>query len=93
LAQLAALAALTPASRFRLRPGLRPRLDRTSEALRVLALDATVSVPLPAEAALRLVLSGEPVSAAALPGLDTEAALDLVRTLVTAAVLVPDPDA
>jgi len=90
MAQLAALAALTPAARFRLRPGLRPRLDHTSEALRVKAVDTAVSVGPQAEAAVRLALSGEPVSADALPGLDGDAALALVRTLVTAAILVPD---
>jgi hypothetical protein len=90
MAQLAALAALSPAARFRLRPGLRPRVDRTSDALTVKAVDTSFSVPLPAETALRFALSGEPVTAAALPGLDGEAALSLVRSLVTAAVLVPD---
>lgn len=93
MAQLAALAALTPTACFRLRPGLRPRLDRRPDALLVKAIDTSISVPLPAEAALRLVLSGESVSATALPGLDAGAALDLVRRLVTAAILVPDSDA
>ncbi|HST47240.1 cupin domain-containing protein [Jatrophihabitans sp.] len=90
MAQLAALAGLTPAARFRLRPGLRPRLERRPDAVRVLAVDTGVSLPAAAEPALKLVLSGEPVSAETLPGLDAAAALDLVRRLLTAAVLVPD---
>jgi len=93
MAQLAALAALTPSARFRLRPGLRARLERQPDALLVKALDTSLSLPLPAEAALEQVLSGEPVSADQLPGLDAGAALSLVRTLVTAAVLVPARDA
>ena len=92
-AQLAALAALTPSSGFRLRPGLRPRVQRRPDAVLVKAIDTSVSLPASADAALKLVLSGEPVSAAGLPGLDAEAALSLVRTLVTAAVLVPEPGA
>ncbi|MEO6501934.1 MAG: cupin domain-containing protein [Jatrophihabitantaceae bacterium] len=93
LAQLAALAALTPSACFRLRPGLRARLTRNPDAVLVKAIDTSLSLPLSAEPALKLVLSGEPVSAAALPGLDDEAALSLVRRLLTAAVLVPERDA
>ncbi len=93
MAQLAALAALTPAACFRLRPGLRARLERGPDAVLVKAIDTSVSLPLAAEPALKLALSGEPVSAATLPGLDAEAALSLVRTLLTAAVLVPEPRA
>ena len=89
MAQLAALDALTPAACFRLRPGLRPRLERRPDAVVVKAVDTSISLPLSAESALKLVLSGEPVSAATLPGLDAEAALSLVRRLLTAAVLVP----
>jgi len=90
MAQLAALAALTPQTRCRLRPGLRPRLERRTDALVVRALDTSVSLPPAAEAALEPVLAGRPVTAAELPGLDAAAALDLVRRLLTAAVLVPD---
>ncbi|HEX8768978.1 MAG TPA: hypothetical protein VF714_11440, partial [Jatrophihabitans sp.] len=93
MAQLAALAALTPSAGFRLRPGLRARLVRTPDAVLVKAVDTSISLPLAAEAALKMVLSGEPVSAAALPGLDPDAALSLVRRLVTAAVLVAEPGA
>jgi hypothetical protein len=57
------------------------------------AVDTSISLPSAAEAALELVLSGEPVTAAALPGLDPDAALSLVRRLLTAAVLVPEPGA
>lgn len=93
MAQLAALAALTPSARFRLRPGLRARLRRSSDEVLVKAIDTNLSLPLSAESALELVLSGEPVSAVELPGLDDEAALSLVRKLLTAAVLVPERDA
>jgi hypothetical protein len=90
LAQLAALASLTPSACFRLRPGLRPRLVRMPDEVVVKAIDTSLSLPLSAGSALELVLSGEPVSAAALPGLDAEAALSLVRQLLTAAILVPE---
>lgn len=90
MAQLAALAALTPSACFRLRPGLRPRLARMPDALSLKAVDTSLSLPLSAESALKLALSGEPVSAATLPGLDSEAALSLVRRLLTAAILVPE---
>ncbi|HEX8096310.1 MAG TPA: cupin domain-containing protein [Jatrophihabitans sp.] len=93
MAQLAALAALTPADCFRLRPGLRARLERRPDAVLVKAVDTSISLPLSAESALRYALSGEPVSAATLPGLDAEDALALVRRLLTAAVLVPEPRA
>ena len=93
MAQLAALAALTPEATFRLRPGLRPRLRRSSDALLLRVVDDTISLPPSAEAALKLVLDGEPVSAGSLPGLAGEAAMELVRRLLTAAVLVPHSDA
>ena len=93
MAQLAALAALTPSAGFRLRPGLRVRLERSPDAVLVKAIDTSLSLPLSAESALKLVLSGEPVSAAGLPGLDDDAALALVRRLLTAAILVPERSA
>ena len=68
MAQLAALAALTPSACFRLRPGLRARLVRRPDAVLVKAVDTSISLPLSAEPALKLVLSGEPVSAARCPG-------------------------
>ncbi len=90
IGQLAALAALGPQACFRLRAGLRPRLSRTADAVLVRSLDSSISLPPDAGPALELVLSGEPVSAGALPGLDVEAGLELIRQLVGAAVLVPD---
>jgi hypothetical protein len=93
MAQLAALAALTPSASFRLRPGLRVRLERSPDAVLVKAIDTSLSLPLSTEAALKRVLCGEPVSAAALPGLDDEAALSLVHRLLTAAILVPERSA
>jgi hypothetical protein len=93
MAQLAALSAVTPATCFRLRPGLRARLERRPDAVLVKAIDTSISLPPSDEAALALVLSGEPVSAVAMPGLDAEAGLALVRRLVAAAVLVPEPGA
>jgi bifunctional lysine-specific demethylase and histidyl-hydroxylase NO66 len=90
MAQLAALDELTPATAFRLRPGLRPRLIRTADELQLRTVDDRIGLPWPAESALKLVLSGEPVSAAGLPGLAAEAGLALIRRLVLAAVLVPD---
>ena len=93
MAQLAALSALTPTAGFRLRPGLRPRLERRPDAVLVKAIDTSISLPLSAEPALKLALSGEPVTAATLPGLDAEAALSVIRRLLAAAILVPEPRA
>ncbi|MFL6161306.1 MAG: cupin domain-containing protein [Jatrophihabitantaceae bacterium] len=93
MAQLAALAALTPQASFRLRPGLRPRWEPTPDSILVKAIDTRINLPLAAEPALKLVLAGEPVSASALPGLDVEAGLEMIRTLLAAAVLVPEPGA
>jgi len=89
LAQLAALDRLTAETRFGLRPGLRPRLRRYPDRLALRVVDGSVSLPVSAEAALKQVLAGEPVSAAGLAGLPPDQALDLVRKLVTEAVLVP----
>lgn len=90
MAQLAAADRLTPGTPFRLRAGLRPRLSRAGDALLLRTIDGSLRLPLDAEAALKLVLSGEPVCAEALPGLAVEAALRLIRELLIGAVLVPD---
>jgi lysine-specific demethylase/histidyl-hydroxylase NO66 len=93
LAQLAAVRALTPATSLRLRPGLRVRVERASDVIVLRALDARISLAAQAEAAVKLVLSGNPISADRLPGLDAESALGLVRQLLTSAILVPAPGA
>ncbi|HTZ43132.1 MAG TPA: cupin domain-containing protein [Jatrophihabitans sp.] len=89
LAQLAALQALGPESTFRLRAGLRVRLDRSGAGIRLRALGTTLDLAPATEPALKPVLAGEPVCARGLPGLAGPEALELVRSLVTAAVLVP----
>lgn len=89
LAQLAALNALTADSLVRLRPGLRLRVDRGPDGIVVRALDQRISLELAAEPALKQLQGGEPVPAGQLAGLDAEAAVELCRRLLTAAVLVP----
>jgi len=89
MAQLAVLAGLQADTMVRLRPGLRLRLQVDAEQLRLRALDTTVTLEKQAESALKQVQSGEPFAAGQLAGLDSDAALDLSRRLLTAAVLVP----
>ncbi len=90
LAQLAAADALTPDTSLRLRGGLRARLEQDADTLRVVLVDETITLPVAAGDALKIVLSGQPLVAAALPGLDADAQLDLARRLLRAGVLVPE---
>ena len=89
LAQLAVLAELNPGTRLVLRPGLRPRLERTGSGLRLHAIDQLISLDVETEPALKLILSGAPVQVDQLPGLTPAAAVEFARRLLTAGVLVP----
>ena len=89
MAQLSALSELGPSSPVQLSPGLRLRFERSDAALVVRALDARISLDLSAESALKQLQSGQAVPAGQLAGLDVDAALELSRRLLTAAVLVP----
>lgn len=89
LGQLATLDALDPDRPLRLRPGLRTRLERTSAGLTLHALNRKIDLSVLMEPALKLALSGDPVTAAQLPGLEPSDQLELARRLLQAAVLVP----
>jgi lysine-specific demethylase/histidyl-hydroxylase NO66 len=89
LAQLAVLNSLSATDWLRLRPGLRVRVEPVAAGFELRFLDRRISVAAQAEPALKAVLSGDPVQAGALAGLDAAAALELARRLVAAAVLVP----
>jgi hypothetical protein len=90
LAQLAAADALTADTRLRLRAGLRARLEQDADALRVVLVDKTVTVPGAAGDALKTVLAGQSLTPAALPGLDADGQLDLARRLLRDGILVPE---
>ncbi len=89
LAQLAAAAALDPASRLRLRTGLRYRVSEDAEQVTLTLLDGTVSLPASAAAALKTVLAGEPFRPVDLPGLGPDEQLSVAERLLRAAVVVP----
>jgi lysine-specific demethylase/histidyl-hydroxylase NO66 len=94
LGQLEALAALGPDTLLRLRPGLRPRLEHAGAELVLHAVDQRIVLTSSAETALKQILSGDPVSAGSLAGSGSSEPLELVRSLLAAAVLVPvDPAA
>lgn len=90
LAQLAALAKLTPETELVLRPGLRASVRvGAGGTISLRFLDKSVDLPAGEEAAVKAVLAAEPVTASTLAGLDATAGLELVRLLLTEAVLVP----
>lgn len=90
LAQLAALHTLSPQTELVLRPGLRASVTGgTGNTITLRFLDQVLQLPATDEAAVKAVLAGQPVTAAALPGLDGTAGLELARRLLTEAVLVP----
>ena len=91
LAQLAALANLTPETELVLRPGLRASVRvGVGGTITLRFLDKSVDLPAGEEAAVKAVLAAEPVTASTLPGLDATDGLELVRLLLTEAVLVPN---
>ena len=89
LAQLDAVNRLTVHDVLALRPGLRVRVDHRPDGLGLHTADRTFSLETQEEAAVKLILAGEPFTAAQLPGLDAERQLELARQLLRAAVLVP----
>jgi ribosomal protein L16 Arg81 hydroxylase len=89
LEQLAAAESLDVATRLRLRPGLRSTLMRDESGMRLRMLNKAVALPPAAEAAVKTVLAGQPFTPGELPGLDATEQLNLARTLLREAVVVP----
>jgi JmjC domain len=89
LEQLAATGSVSAATPLRMRPGLRCTLLRDAAGLRLRVLDKTVPLPSSAEAALKTVLAGEAFTPGELPGLDAADQLNLARTLLREAIVVP----
>jgi cupin superfamily protein len=87
LAQALSIRNLGTADVVRWRPGLRHRLV-VGDQVRLELPDRTVSLPRATEAAMRLLGDGGEVTVGDLPGLDQNGQLDLVRRLLTEAVLV-----
>ena len=89
LATLDAIAALVPETPVRWREGLHGALS-TQSANTVLLTLPTKSITFPAQCApaLRAVLRGEPVRANALPGLDADDGLVILRRLLREAAVV-----
>lgn len=95
LAQLTAAQTLTADTPVRLRPGLRhwieqDGIEQDDAAVRIVLLDRTVTVPMAAADAVKWLLDGTAHQARTLPGLDADAALDVVRRLLREGVLVLD---
>ncbi|MFC5382576.1 cupin domain-containing protein [Aquipuribacter nitratireducens] len=93
LAQAAAVRTTDAATRVRLRPGLRHVLREDTDEVVVVTGDRRLAVPARAGDAVRTLLSGATVSAAGLPGLGVDDAVDLVRRLLRDGLVVPAPPA
>ena len=89
LAQLGAVATLTGDTEVRLRPGLRPRVRRTGEATVLDVIDTSIRLPQATADAIDVLLTGAAVAPGALPGLDADERLVLVRRLLREGVVVP----
>ena len=89
LAQLGAVATLTGDTEVRLRPGLRPRVRRTGDATVLDVIDTSIRLPQATADAIDVLLTGAAVAPGALPGLDPDERLVLVRRLLREGVVVP----
>ncbi len=89
LEQLAAIDALSGRTEVRLRPGLRPGARRAGESVVLDVVDGTITVPVAAGQAIDALITGAPTTPDALPGLDPDEQLVLVRRLLREGVLVP----
>ena len=74
--------------RVRWREGVGVRLDRTATEIRIVGRAKTVALPLEAAEAVEALLTGTPVDAAELPGLDPASSLVVARRLVREGILV-----
>lgn len=91
LAQAAATRKVDDGSvvRVRVRGGLRHRLRPAGDAVTLELADRRVSLPAATGPALRALLSGQPLEAGSLPGLDAADGRTLVARLLREAVVVP----
>ena len=88
LAQLAAAETLTAETPLRMRGGLRVRVEPDDEAVRLVLLDRTITLPPSVADAVKVVLAGNPFTPAELPGLDAADQLTVARRLLREGVLV-----
>ena len=88
LAQLVAADELTDSTSLRARAALRVRIDEDGEQAVLVLTDRTLSLPRPMAEALKVMLSGDPFTAAELPGLDADDRLLLARRLMREGVIV-----
>jgi bifunctional lysine-specific demethylase and histidyl-hydroxylase NO66 len=88
LAQLAAADRLAADTPVRLRRGLRLRVTDTGDAVSLVLLDRTITVPAEAADAVKAITAGDPVRPADLAGLDPDAQLTLTRRLLREGVVV-----
>jgi hypothetical protein len=89
LAHAQFIADLAAGDQVRLRAGLKHRVHTGADQLVLELPDRTISFPISVAAALRLLLSGDTVTVGALPELDDESRLVLVRRLLMEGVLAP----
>lgn len=89
LRQLAAADALQAGTPLRLRAGLHPAVRADGDGVRLVLLDRTVTLPLHAVAASKVVLSGAVFTPAELPELSADQQLDVARHLLRDGVVVP----
>jgi lysine-specific demethylase/histidyl-hydroxylase NO66 len=89
LAQAETLRTLDLQDQLTLRPGLRVRLEHRAETVSARFLDTDLSLAATTAKALELVLTGARFTPAELTGLDAAEQLELARTLVRAAMIVP----
>lgn len=88
LATLSAITGLTEATRVRWRPSLGGRVETAGDRVRITARGTVLSLPVEAEAAIRVLHAGDPVAVGSLPGLDLASALVVVRRLLREGVVV-----
>jgi bifunctional lysine-specific demethylase and histidyl-hydroxylase NO66 len=88
LAQLTAAAAVDPGTVLRLRAGTRLRIDETPDAVRLVLLDRTITLPASAAEAVKVAAAGASFRAGELPGLDSAGQVALVRRLLREGLLV-----
>ncbi|MDQ0894883.1 cupin domain-containing protein [Agromyces ramosus] len=82
LATLEALATLDASTPVRWRGSLPVRIETVEDRVRIVARAKTLSLPAEAEAAVRRLAAGDPVTVGELPGIDSESAVVVVRRLV-----------
>ena len=89
LVTLDTVAALDATTRVRWRGSQRVRITTVEDRVRLIARTKTLSLPLEAEAAVRRLATGDPISVGDLPGLDVESAIVVVRRLLREGFVVP----